>query len=438
MDIRKDLKEKVHSGQAQIGVIGLGYVGIPLALAFVHAGFAVTGLDASSRKIELLQSGKTDVEDVPDHEIGDAVQNGGFKVTGDYSVLADQDVVIICVPTPLSKTKDPDLSFIARAVEGLKKHLHAGQLIVLESTTYPGTTDELILPMLEETGLKVGSDFFLAFSPERLDPGNTQYQMRSIPKIVGGITTACGDIAALLYQRIIDQIVPVSSTRTAEMAKILENTFRSVNIGLVNEIALICDKLGVDVWETIEAAATKPFGYIPFYPGPGLGGHCIPIDPHYLSWKLKTLDYTTRFIALASEVNSNMPYYVVSKVVDKLNETEKSVKGSDILILGVAYKPNIGDIRESPAIDIIEILEEKGANVSYHDPHIAEIALSGDQKMRSTDLTIDTLQRNDCVVIVTNHRLYDMKYIVDQAQAIIDTRNATKGLTAGQEKVTKL
>ena len=438
MDIRTDIKEKIHSRKAGIGVIGLGYVGLPLALAFVRAGFAVTGLDASPRKVELLQSGKSDVEDVPDHELGDVVHNGGFKATGDYSILANQDIVIICVPTPLSKTKDPDLSFIASAVEGLKKHLHAGQLVVLESTTYPGTTDELILPMLEETGLKVGVDFCLAFSPERIDPGNTQYQVRSIPKIVGGITPVCGDIATTIYQQIIDQIVPVSSTRTAEMAKILENTFRSVNIGLVNEIALICDKLGVDVWETIEAAATKPFGYIPFYPGPGLGGHCIPIDPHYLSWKLKTLDYTTRFIALASEVNSNMPYYVVSKVVDTLNDAEKSVKGSNILILGVAYKPDIGDVRESPAIDIIEILELKGAHVSYHDPHIAEITLKDERAMCSTDLTIDTIQQADCVVIVTNHRVYDMQFIVDQAKAVVDTRNATKGLTAGQEKVTKL
>ncbi|MEE2708969.1 MAG: nucleotide sugar dehydrogenase [Gemmatimonadota bacterium] len=437
MDI-SDFKEKTHSRQTRICVIGLGYVGLPLALAFVRVGFTVTGLDVSPRKVELLRSAKSDVDDVPDHEIGDVVHNGSFKPTKDYSVLVDQDVVIICVPTPLSKTKEPDLSFIASAVDGLKQHLHTGQLIILESTTYPGTTDEFVLPMLEEVGLKVGIDFCLAFSPERIDPGNTQYQLRNIPKIVGGITPICNDIAATLYQQIIDQIVPVSCTRTAEMVKILENTFRSVNIGLVNETAMICDKLGVDVWETIEAAATKPFGYIPFYPGPGLGGHCIPIDPHYLSWKLKTLDYNTRFIALASEVNSNMPYHVVTKVVDTLNEAEKSVKGSNILILGVAYKPDIGDVRESPAIDIIEILELKGANVSYHDPHIAEIPLKDDQTINSMELTINTLQHADCVVIVTNHRVYDMQFIVDQAQAVVDTRNATKGLTKGQEKVTKL
>lgn len=438
MDLRTDIKGKIHSRQARIGVIGLGYVGLPLAVEFVRAGFVVTGVDTSPRKIERLQSGVSDVGDVPDHELGKLIRSQSLVVTGDYAVLKDQDIIIICVPTPLSKTKDPDLSFILSAVEGLKPHLRAGQLIVLESTTYPGTTDELVLPMLEETGLKAGVDFGLAFSPERIDPGNTRYTVRSIPKIVGGITPVCGDITATLYQQIIDRIVPVSSTRTAEMVKLLENTFRSVNIGLVNEIALICDKLGIDVWETIDAAATKPFGFIPFYPGPGLGGHCIPIDPHYLSWKLKTLDYTTRFIALASEINSNMPYYVVSKVVDALNEAEKSVKGSKILILGVAYKPDIGDERESPAIDIIEILDLKGAVVSYHDPYIPAITLKDDRTMKSVELTVEALQRADCVVIVTNHRVYDIPFIVDQSRAVVDTRNATKGLTEGREKVVRL
>lgn len=438
MDILTDIKEKIHSRKARIGIIGLGYVGLPLAVEFARAGFVVTGLDASPRKIERLRSGKSDVDDISDHDIGALIQDQSLITTTDYAVVSDLDVIIICVPTPLSKTKDPDLSYIMSAAEGLRSYLRAGQLIILESTTYPGTTDELILPMLAETGLQVGVDFCLAFSPERIDPGNTRYSVRSIPKVVGGITPICCDIATTLYQQIIDRIVPVSSTRTAEMVKILENTFRSVNIGLVNEIALICDKLGIDVWETIDAAATKPFGFIPFYPGPGLGGHCIPIDPHYLSWKLKTLDYTTRFIALASEVNSNMPYYVVSKIVDTLNEAEKSVKGSKILILGVAYKPDIGDERESPAIDIIEILELKGAEVSYHDPHIPQVTVKDNRVLQSIELTIEALQQADCAVIVTNHRVYDIQFIVDQSQAVVDTRNATRELSNGHEKVTKL
>lgn len=438
MDICTNLKDKIHSRKARIGVIGLGYVGLPLVIEFAHAGFVVTGFDISSEKIDALKSGKSDVTDVSDEILKGWVQAGSLLLTTKYQELSNQDIIIICVPTPLSKTKDPDLSYILAAVEGLNKHLHKNQLIILESTTYPGTTDELILPLLAETGLEVGVDFCLAFSPERIDPGNKQYSVRTIPKIVGGITPVCTDVTQMLYQQIVDKIVPVSSTRTAEMVKILENTFRSVNIGLVNEIALICDKLDIDVWETIDAAATKPFGFIPFYPGPGLGGHCIPIDPHYLSWKLKTLDYTTRFIALASEINSNMPNYVVSKVVDTLNEAEKSVKGSNILILGVAYKPDVEDFRESPAIDIIEILELKGAHVSYHDPYITDIALKDERTMCSTNLTTDVLQRNDCVVIVTNHRVYDMQFIVDQAHAVVDTRNATKELTAGREKVTKL
>jgi UDP-N-acetyl-D-glucosamine dehydrogenase len=438
MDISRSLTEKLENRSAGIGIVGLGYVGLPLALEFARAGFRVTGIDASAEKVTLLAEGRSDIDDVSNNEIREVVDNGKLTATEEYSAVALLDVAIICVPTPLSKTKDPDLSYIASAVEGLKNHLHPGQLIVLESTTYPGTTDELILPILEETGLKVGVDFCLAFSPERIDPGNTEFPVRSIPKIVGGVSPICGNVAATLYQQIIDKIVPVSSTRTAEMAKILENTFRSVNIGLVNEIALICDKLGVDVWETIDAAATKPFGYIPFYPGPGLGGHCIPVDPHYLSWKLKTLDYTTRFIALASEVNSNMPYYVVSKVVDTLNEMEKSVKGSRVLILGVAYKPDIGDVRESPAIDIVEILELKGAHVSFHDPHIPEILLKDDQVMRSVDLSVDVLRQADCTVIVTDHKDYDIQHIVDNAVSVVDTRNATKVLTSGKEKVTKL
>lgn len=438
MDICTNLKDKTHNRKARIGVIGLGYVGLPLAIEFVRAGFVVTGVDISSQKIEALKSGKTDVNDVSSDVLLDLVRSDLLLLTTEYQQLNGQDIIIICVPTPLSKTKDPDLSFILAAVEGLKKYLHKDQLVILESTTYPGTTDELILPLLSEAGLEVGVDFCLAFSPERIDPGNKQYSVRSIPKIVGGTTPVCTDVTQTLYQQVIDTVVPVSSTRTAEMVKILENTFRSVNIGLVNEIALICDKLDIDVWETIDAAATKPFGFIPFYPGPGLGGHCIPIDPHYLSWKLKTLDYTTRFIALAAEVNSNMPYYVVSKIVDTLNEVEKSVKNSKILVLGVAYKPDIGDERESPAIDIIEILELKGAEVAYHDPYIDKVTLQEERTLHSIDLTCEALKCADCVVIATNHSMFDIQFIVDQAQVVVDTRNATKGLTNGRKKVMKL
>lgn len=418
--------------------MGLGYVGLPLAIEFARAGFTVTGLDTSAQKIEMLKSGVSDVKDVSSDTLSKVVQSEALILTSTYQAIDSLDIVIICVPTPLSKTKDPDLSYIINAVEGLRTHLRKDQLVVLESTTYPGTTDELILPLLTETGLEVGIDFCLAFSPERIDPGNEKYSVRTIPKVVGGITPICTEITQALYQEIIDQVVPVSSTRTAEMVKILENTFRSVNIGLVNEIALICDKLDIDVWETIDAAATKPFGFIPFYPGPGLGGHCIPIDPHYLSWKLKTLDYTTRFIALASEVNSNMPYYVVSKIVDTLNEVEKSIKGSQILILGVAYKPDVSDERESPAIDIIEILQIKGASVSYHDPYVPSIKIKNDHIMHSLDLCEETLQQADCILIVTDHSSFDMQFIVDHAQKMIDTRNATKGLSGAAEKVTRL
>ena len=430
--------ENIRNKTAKILVVGQGYVGLPLAVEFAREGFIVTGLDASVRKIELLKSGRSVVDDIKDEDVQTLVESDRYLPTNEYSAIAEQDVILICVPTPLSKTKDPDLSFIISSVEGLTKYLKKGQLVVLESTSYPGTTDELILPMLQETGLQVGADFYLAFSPERIDPGNEAYPVRNIPKVVGGITEKCGKIAATLYRQIINQIVVVSSTRSAEMVKLLENTFRSVNIGLVNEIAQICDRLGIDVWETIDAAATKPFGYMPFYPGPGLGGHCIPIDPHYLSWKLKTLNYNTRFISLASEINSNMPYYVTSKIVDILNKAEKSVKNSEILILGVTYKADISDERESPAFEIIEILQNKGARVKYHDPYVAELTLKNQKTLNSIDLSPVAIDQAECVVIVTNHSIFNIQSIVDQAKAVIDTRNATKFIDHGLEKVTKL
>jgi UDP-N-acetyl-D-glucosamine dehydrogenase len=356
------------------------------------------------------------------------VKDGLLEASTDFDLLSERDAVIICVPTPLSKTKDPDLSLVVQAAEEISRRLRPGQLVVLESTTYPGTTEELIQPMLERSGLRVGEDFFLAFSPERVDPGNKDWNTRNTPKIIGGTTPNCTEVAKTLYSRAIDTVLPVSSTKTAEMVKLLENTFRSVNIGLVNEVALMCDRLGVDVWEVIDAAASKPFGFMPFYPGPGLGGHCIPIDPFYLSWKLKTLNYRARFIELAGEVNSEMPYHVVSRIQNALNDRERSVKGSRILVVGVSYKPDVDDVRESPALDLLRLLEQKGAAVSYHDPHVPELNLDG-TRYTSRPL-VEALDDSDCVVIVTNHRALDVERIVARAPVVIDTRNATRGLKA--------
>lgn len=431
------LKQKILARQARISVIGLGYVGLPVAVNFARAGFTVTGIDASQHKISRLNEGHTDIKDVSTHELVALTSSGRLAVTSNYSALADQDIVIICVPTPLNKTKDPDLSYIVNAVDGLKSFMTPGKLVVLESTTYPGTTDEVILPKLTSETLKVGEAFFLAYSPERIDPGNTQYSFHMIPKVVGGITPTCSDLTVTLYSRIVDRVVPVSTTRTAEMVKLLENTFRSVNIGLVNEIAVICDKLNINVWETIEAAATKPFGFTPFYPGPGLGGHCIPIDPHYLSWKLKTLNYSARFIALASEVNGSMPHYVVEKIADSLNDREKSVKGAMILLLGMAYKADVSDERESPAIDIFEILTLKGANVSYHDPFVHSLTLN-EGLVASVDLNAEVLENADCVVILTTHSVFDFDFVVRHSVAVVDTRNATKHVRQGREKIVPL
>ncbi|HEV8375007.1 MAG TPA: nucleotide sugar dehydrogenase [Candidatus Polarisedimenticolia bacterium] len=431
------LKEKIETLQARVGIIGLGYVGLPLACEFVRAGFAVTGVDNDAAKVEGINRGVSHVQDVPDALLASRIGSQGLSATTDVARLASCDAVIICVPTPLRKTRDPDISYIVSAVEGIAGTLHRDMLVVLESTTYPGTTEEIIRPKLEAEGLRVGRDFYLAFSPERVDPGNSRFTTRNTPKIVGGITPQCTEMAAALYRRAVETVVPVSSTQTAEMIKLLENTFRSVNIGLVNEIALMCDRLGLDVWEVIDASATKPFGFMPFYPGPGLGGHCIPIDPHYLSWKLKTLNYSAKFIELASEINGNMPHYVVTKVVDALNARKKSVNGSRILILGVAYKKDISDVRESPALDVIQLLKGKGAEVLYHDPHAPQVHLE-QETLRSVPLTDELLERSDCTVILTNHSIYDYSRIVERAQVLVDTRNATRGVKAPQGKIHKI
>lgn len=429
------LEEKIERRTAQIAIIGLGYVGLPLAMEFARAGFRVTGIDVDSRKVESLREGKSYIQDVYSEELQAFIAAGQLKGEADFQCLQDMDAISICVPTPLGKTKDPDISYILRATKEITGRLRRGQLVVLESTTYPGTTDEVVLPELSSSGLKVGEDFFLAFSPERVDPGNPRYHTRNTPKIIGGVTPRCTEIACALYQTAIETVVPVSSTRSAEMVKLLENTFRAVNIGLVNEVALMCDRLEINVWEVIDAAATKPFGFMPFYPGPGLGGHCIPIDPHYLAWKLKTLDYKARFIELASEINADMPLYVVSKIADALNYAKKSLNGSRILILGVSYKREVNDVRESPALDIIKLLQQKLAKVFYHDPYVSQ--LDTNLEVAYLDLTAEILQQMDCIVIVTDHSCFDYPWIVSHSRLIVDTRNATKDIV-GKEKIVKL
>jgi len=436
-DVPTTLKAKIASHTARVAVIGLGYVGLPLAVEMGKVGFEVIGVDTSARKVDLVSSGKSDVQGISEFEVAGLKAVGKLSATQSYESIEQADVVVVCVPTPLDKTRDPDVSFILGAFGEIKSRLHKDQLIILESTTYPGTTHELVLPLLEESGLKVGQDFYLAFSPERVDPGNQIYTITNTPKVVGGITPACTDMASHFYRQFISDIVPVSSTQTAEMAKLLENTFRSVNIGLVNEVALMCDRLSVDVWEVIDAAATKPFGFMPFYPGPGLGGHCIPIDPHYLAWKLKTLNFNARFIELASEVTRSMPAHVVSKVVDALNDFERSLKGSSVLVLGVTYKPNVGDVRESPALDIIEMLQEKGAKTQYHDPFVPHIQVDAID-LTCVDLDEKLLKEADCVVITTNHSAYDYDWIVKHARCVVDTRNATKSVSGSKSNVVKL
>jgi UDP-N-acetyl-D-glucosamine dehydrogenase len=431
------LLEKIERREATVSVIGLGYVGLPLAVEFAKEGYRVVGIDLDKEKVRLLNSGVSYIPDISTEEVKPLVEKGLLCATDDYSAIRNVDAISICVPTPLRKTKDPDMSYVVAATEKIAEFCHPGLLIVLESTTYPGTTDELVIPTIVKNGFEVGKDVFICFSPERIDPGNQSYQVRNTPKIMGGATPACTEIAVALYSKAIDKVIPVSSTGAAEMVKLLENTFRSVNIGLVNEMAVMCDKLGVDVWEVIEAASTKPFGFMTFYPGPGLGGHCIPIDPLYLSWKLKTLNYTARFIELASEVNSQMPLYVVGKVVDALNSVRKSVNGSKVLILGAAYKRDINDIRESPALDVIKLLQERGAEVSYHDPYIPDLHHEGIE-LRSVDLTADALHGSDCVVIVTDHSVFDYDWVASEALIIVDSRNALKKVEHPHASVVKL
>jgi UDP-N-acetyl-D-glucosamine dehydrogenase len=454
MSIRDQLLAKIGERNAVVAIVGLGYVGLPLAVAFAERGFPVIGIDVDTRKVEALNRGESYVQDIAPARVRQIVPqesrstgemppaNGTFRATTDYASLDYCDAAIICVPTPLNKTRDPDVRFVISAGESVARHVHPGMLVVLESTTYPGTTEDLLLPMLtsqtvvERLGVEhfsVGTDFFLAFSPERIDPGNQHYVVENTPKVVGGVTPACRDVAVALYGSAIEQIVPISSTQAAEMVKLLENTFRAVNIALVNEVAIMCDKLGIDVWEVIEAAATKPYGFMKFTPGPGVGGHCIPLDPFYLSWKMKTLNYNARFIQLAGEINSDMPRYWVEKVVDALNGAGKPLKNSRVLVLGVAYKKDIDDLRESPALDIIELLRAKGADVRYHDPYVPVISHNGHEL--TCEPALDTaLDAADCVVIVTDHSVYDWPTIVTNARLVVDTRHVQRSTGAGERR----
>ncbi len=435
--MQERLLAKIHDRTAVVGVIGLGYVGLPLAMEFARAGFRVIGYDVSERVVSTLMSGDSHIQDVKSDEVAKAVADGSFVATTVESRLGECDAISIAVPTPLSKTRDPDMAFVLAAADAVQRHAHPGLLVVLESTTYPGTTRELLQPRMEAAGLKVGTDVFLAFSPERVDPGNPVYQTHNTPKVVGGITPGCVATASALYETCIETVVPVSSPEAAELVKLLENTFRAVNIGLVNEIAIVCDKLGVNVWEVIDAAATKPFGFMKFTPGPGIGGHCIPLDPHYLAWKMRTLNYKTRFIDLASEINSQMPDYVVEKVSRALNDESKSVRGSRLLVLGVAYKRDINDVRESPALDIIRLLEERGAHVEYHDPFVNEIR-EDDHIRRTVELSDEMLRWADACVVVTDHKQTPWQRVVDSAGLIVDTRNVCAGLRPGRARIVAL
>lgn len=437
-DVKAHLLTQLQNRTAVVSVLGLGYVGLPLAVVFAEAGYRVIGIDPIQSKVDALNRGESYVMDVPSETVARLVKAGKLRATTDFAAIQKVDAVSICVPTPLRKTGDPDLSFIVNAAEDLAKYIHSGMVVVLESTTYPGTTRELILPKLTDDGrLSVGKDIFLAFSPERVDPGRTDWTTINTPKVIGGITSDCTEVAAAWYCQALEQVVPVSSTEVAEMAKLLENTFRMINIGLVNELAIMCNRLGIDVWEVIDAAATKPFGFMKFSPGPGLGGHCIPIDPLYLSWKLRSLNYTARFIELASEINTGMPRFVLSKIQDALNDHGKPLKGSKVLILGVAYKPDIDDLRESPALDVIGLLKAKGAQVQYHDPYVAQISHDG-WELRSVAEQLDAAREADCVVIITNHKVFDYASLVESANLIVDTRNALGSLGRNQPKVVRL
>jgi UDP-N-acetyl-D-glucosamine dehydrogenase len=436
--IAQSLDDRIRSREARVAVIGIGYVGLPLAVEIAGAGFQVTGYDKSGEKVRRVNAGDSYINDVPTAILAPLVASGKLGASNDPDVLAAADVVVICVPTPLNKTKDPDNSFILSAADDLAPRLKKGKgtLVILESTTFPGFTREVLVPRLEEEGLRVGEDVFVAFSPERVDPGNARFHTKNTPKVVGGMTAACTAMVKTMYGQVLERIVPVSSTDAAEMVKLLENTFRAVNIGLVNEVAIMCQKLGLSTWEVIDAAATKPFGFMPFYPGPGLGGHCIPVDPHYLSWKLKTLKYNARFIELAGEINSHMPEVVIERVADALNDRERAVKGSRVLVLGVAYKRDIDDVRESPALDILELLKERGAQVMYHDEHIPSLELVDGTTM--TSQPVGSYAEYDAVVIVTDHTGIDYGRVVSEARLVIDTRNATKHVRNGAPHVLTL
>ncbi len=433
---KEHLLKKIEDRSAVIGLIGLGYVGLPLAVEFAKAGFKVIGIDVDLRKVEALNAGRSYIPDVKTEDIATLRAQGKLEATSDYTTLQFVDAVSICVPTPLRKTRDPDMSYVVTASEKVAEMAHSGLVIVLESTTYPGTTEEILLPALEAKGFKVGEEVFLAFSPERINPGDAVYGVRNTPKVVGGVTPACTEVAQALYRTAIDRVVTVSSPRAAEMVKLLENTFRIVNIGLINEVALMCDKLDIDVWEVIDAASTKPYGFMKFTPGPGVGGHCIPIDPLYLLWKLKSLNYNARFIEVADEVNMSMPHFVVSLVQEALNDEGKALKGARVLVLGAAYKKDIDDMRESPALDVMITLQERRADVSYHDPYVPQVKLNS-QTLHSVPLTAERLAQADCVVVITDHSLFDWNFIRQNARVIVDTRNALRA-TSGESRVVKL
>ncbi len=428
--VASELREKIKNKKARVGVLGLGYVGLPLAVEFAKAGFDVVGIDVLQGKVDQFNAGHSYIKDVPDSAFAPLVKSGKLRATTDFSVIRTLDTIDICVPTPLRKTKDPDMSFVVAATEAIAQYLHPGLLVMLESTTYPGTTDELLLPRLSASGLRVGEDFFLCFSPERVDPGNPKFQTANIPKVVGGITAACTETGALFYQQALETVVPVSSTRVAEMVKLLENTFRMINIGLVNELALMSSRMGIDVWEVIDAAATKPFGFMPFYPGPGLGGHCIPIDPFYLSWKSKEAGIEARFIELAGHINGRMPEFVVEKIQNALNDASKAVRGSKIHLLGIAYKRDIDDVRESPALDIMLLLLRLGAQVTYSDPFVSKVDLNGE--MVDSQEMLASVAESDCVVIVTDHSGLDYAKVIELSKVIVDTRNALKGFRSSK------
>ena len=426
--MKKDIQSKIYDKTAKIGIIGLGYVGLPLAVEFANNGFKVIGIDVDKGKVNQINNGENYIGDVSDEKLKQLVTSSKLSATTDFSVLGEIDAAIICVPTPLNKLKDPDVSYILNVLKQLAKYVHKNMFISLESTTYPGTTRELILPALEKMNLKVGKDFYLCFSPERVDPGNEKYQIKNTPKVIGGITEKCTEIGKILYESIIDTVVPVSSPETAETVKLLENTFRSINIGLANEVAIMCEKLGVDVWEVIDAAATKPFGFMKFTPGPGLGGHCIPIDPHYLSWKMKTLNYRARFIELAGEINTGMPLHVLDLISKGLNRSQQSINGSKILVLGIAYKKDIDDVRESPALDVMTLLELGGAHVDYYDGYIPKIKWNGEDKYSQKKLSSEILHEYDTVVILTDHSNIDYDLVKSESKLIVDTRNVFSGI----------